>query len=103
MVGGAGVVGLVIGGVFGLVSKSTYNSAFQNECGNNPNTCTNQGAQDGQTAHSQATISTVGFIAGAALLAGGALLYFTAPTGSSMGVAPTVGTTGGGLSVAGAW
>jgi len=103
VVGGAGVVGLVLGGVFGLVSKSTYNNAIQNECGNNPNTCSTQGAQDGQSAHSQATISTVGFIAGAALLGGGAVLYFTAPKGSSVGVAPTVGTAGGGLSVVGAW
>jgi hypothetical protein len=103
VVGGAGVVGLVVGGVFGLVSKSTYNNAFQNECGSNPNACSQQGAQDGQTAHSQATISTVGFIAGGVLLAGGAVLYFTAPKGGSVGVAPTVGTTGGGLSVTGAW
>ena len=103
VVGGAGVVGLVIGGVFGLVSKGTYNHAFQNECGGNPNGCSTQGAQDGQTAHSQATISTVGFIAGAALLGGGAVLYFTAPRGRSVAVAPTVGTAGGGLSVVGAW
>ena len=103
VVGGAGVAGLVIGGVFGLVSKSTYNNAFTNECGGNPNTCSTQGAQDGSTAHSQATISTVGFIAGAALLAGGAVLYFTAPKGTSIGVAPTVGTAGGGLNVVGAW
>ena len=103
VVGGAGVVGLVIGGVFGLVSKSTYNNAFQNECGSNPNGCSTQGAQDGQTAHSQATVSTVGFVAGAALLGGGAVLYFTAPKGNSVAVAPTVGASGGGLSVIGAW
>jgi hypothetical protein len=103
VVGGAGVVGVVIGGVFGLVAKSTYNNAFQNECGNKSNGCSSQGANDGQTAFSQATVSTVGFIAGAALLAGGAVLYFTAPRGGTVAIAPTVGTTGGGLSVAGAW
>jgi hypothetical protein len=101
--GGAGVVGLVLGGVFGLVSKGTYNNALQNECGGNPNACSTQGAQDGQTAHSQATISTVGFIAGGALLAGGAVLYFTSPKGSAVAVAPTVGTAGGGLNVTGGW
>jgi hypothetical protein len=103
VLGGAGVVGLVIGGVFGLVSKGTYNNALQNECRGDPNGCTTQGAQDGQTAHSQATISTVGFIAGSALIAGGAALYFTAPKGGGVAVAPTVGTSGGGLSVTGAW
>ncbi len=103
VVGGAGVVGLVIGGVFGVVSKSTYNNAFQNECGSNPNACSQQGAQDGQTAHSQATTSTVGFTAGGALLAGGAVLYFTAPKGGTVAVAPTMGAAGAGLSVVGAW
>jgi serine/threonine-protein kinase len=103
VVGGAGVVGLVIGGVFGIVSKSTYNNAFQNECGSNTNGCSSKGAQDGQTAFSQATISTVGFVTGAALLAGGAVIYFTAPKGTGVAVAPTVGTAGGGLSVIGAW
>ena len=103
IVGGAGVVGLVIGGVFGVVSKSTYNNAFQNECGSKPNACSSQGAQDGQNAFSQATISTVGFVAGAILLAGGGVIYFTAPKGGGVAVAPTVGTAGGGLSVLGAW
>jgi hypothetical protein len=103
VVGGTGVVGVVIGGVFGLVSKSTYNNAFTSECGSKPTGCSTQGAQDGQTAFSQATISTVGFIAGGVLLAGGAVLYFTAPKGGSVAVAPTVGSGGGGLSVLGAW
>jgi hypothetical protein len=103
VVGGAGIVGLVLGSVFGLVSKSTYDNAFQNECGSNPRTCSTQGGQDGQSAHSQATISTVGFIAGGVLLAGGAVLYLTAPTGGSVTVAPTVGTSGGGLNVVGVW
>ena len=44
---------------------------------------------DGNTAHSQATVSTVAFIAGGALLATGALLVFTAPRGVT--VSPTVG------------
>jgi serine/threonine-protein kinase len=103
VVGGAGVVGVVIGGVFGLISKSTYNNAFQNECGSKPSGCSTQGAQDGQSAFSQAIISTVGFVAGAALLAGGAVIYFTAPKGGGVAVTPTVGTAGGGLSVVGAW
>ncbi len=103
VVGGAGVMGLVIGGVFGLVSKSTYNNAFQNECSSKPNGCSSQGAQDGQTAFSQATISTVGFVTGTALLAGGAVLYFTAPKGGSVAVSPTVGTNGGGFSLLAVW
>lgn len=100
--GGAGVVGLVVGSVFGLVSKSTYDNAFH-ECHDNPNACSPQGAQDGQTAHTQATISTVGFIAGGALLAGGAVLYFTAPKAGAVEIAPSVGSKDAGLTVRGIW
>jgi len=101
--GGAGVVGLVVGGIFGLVSKSTYDHALQSECGNNPSNCSTQGAQDGQTAHSQATISTVGFVAGTVLLGGGLALYLTAPKAGAVAVSPTIGTSTAGLSVRGAW
>lgn len=99
---GAGFAGLVVGGIFGMVSKSTYDNALQNECGGGPNTCSTQGASDGQTAHSQAMVSTVAFVAGGVLLAGGAALYFTAPTGK-VAVAPTVGRGEAGLGLSGAW
>lgn len=103
VVGGAGVVGLVVGGVFGLVSKSTYDNAFTNECKGTRNGCTSQGAQDGQTAHDQAMLSTIGFVAGGLLLAGGAVLYFTAPKGDAVGIAPAVGSNAAGLTVSGPW
>lgn len=102
-VGAAGVVGLVVGSVFGLVSKSTYDHALRSECGGNPDACSTQGAQDGQTAHGQAMVSTVGFIAGGVLLAAGAVLYFTAPSGRAIGVAPAVGWNAAGLTVGGPW
>jgi hypothetical protein len=102
--GGAGVVGLVVGSIFGLVSKSTYDGAVKH-CGNGsngPNVCDPTGYNDGQTAHSQATVSTVAFIVGPALLAGGAYLYFTAPK-AEVAVAPTVGSGGATLSLRGRW
>ncbi len=98
--GGAGIIGVLVGSVFSLVSKSTYDHALSSECGNNASACSTQGAQDGQTAHGQATVSTIGFVAGLALLGGGATLYFTAPHGLSVG--PTVGSRAG-LQVRGAW
>jgi len=101
VLGGAGVVSVVIGSILGLVSKSTYDHAFSSECGSNANTCSAQGAQDGQTAHGQATASTASFVAGLALLGGGAALYFTAPHGLSVGT--TVGSDGAALQVRGAW
>jgi hypothetical protein len=98
--GSIGLVGLVAGTVFGVLSKSTYDHALQSECGNNPAECSAQGTTDGQTAYTEATVSTLGFIAGGALLAVGAIVYFTAPRSPlPLRVTPTVGSGGGGLRV----
>jgi hypothetical protein len=82
-VGAAGVVGLGLGAIFGVVASSKWSSA-QKECGS-PASCPNyaQGVSDHDSASSAATMSTIGFIAGGALLAGGAALFFTAPSDSS--------------------
>jgi hypothetical protein len=100
--GGAGIVGLVVGSVFGLVSKSTYTSALASDCNNDANRCNGTGVSEGETAHTQALISTVAFIVGPALLAGGAYLYFTAPR-AEVAVTPTVGNGGASLSLRGRW
>jgi hypothetical protein len=102
-VAGAGAVGLAIGTVFGLVAKGTYDGAVSNYCKAGPSSCTQPGVTGGRSAHDQATASTVAFVAGGALLAGGGLLYLTAPRGARVGVAPVVGSRGAGLSVSGAW
>jgi hypothetical protein len=103
VVGGVGVAGVVVGGVFGILSKGTYDNALKNECrNNNPNACNPSGISDGKTAHSQATVSTVAFIAGGALVAGGAVLYFSAPRGA-VTVSPTVGLRSAGVGVSGSF
>ncbi|MGH7298637.1 MAG: hypothetical protein ACRELB_27095 [Polyangiaceae bacterium] len=103
VLGSAGVVGLAVGSVMGLVSKSSYDHALQTECGNNPNGgCSRQGIADGKSAHGQAAASTVAFFAGGALLGAGAVLYFTAPT-ASVSVGTTIGTERTGLAIAGVW
>jgi hypothetical protein len=101
--GAAGIAGIIVGAVFGVVAKSTYDNAVKSECGGDPNRCTSQGAQDGRAAHSQATVSTVAFIGGGALLAGGAALYLTAPKSGDVSVSPTVGSGGAGLALHGRW
>jgi hypothetical protein len=101
--GAAGIAGIIIGAVFAVVAKSTYDNAVQSECGGDPNRCSAQGAQDGRTAHSQATVSTVAFAGGAALVAGGAALYFTAPSSGDVSVGPAVGSGGAGLALHGRW
>jgi hypothetical protein len=97
--GGAGLAGIAVGTIFGFLSKSTYNDA-RAHCPAGPASCDDQGVAGGKTAHAQATVATIGFIAGSALVVAGAALYFTAPTGARVVIAPTVGS---GVGVAGAW
>ncbi len=101
--GAGGAVGIVVGTIFGLVAKSTYDHALHDECGGDTTHCTVQGARDGETAHSQAAVATVGFVAGAALLAAGVACYFSAPHENSVAVAATVSNGGGGLALRGRW
>jgi hypothetical protein len=100
VIGGVGVAGVVAGGVFGIVAKSTYDTAFA-KCMNGASDCPN-GVSGGKSAHTQAAVSTIAFIAGGALLGGGALLYFTAPR-AGVTVTPTVGTRSAGVGVGGTW
>jgi hypothetical protein len=70
--------------------------------------CTDPSANDpNDSAKSFATISTIGFIAGGALVAAGAFLVLTAPSSSkpttSLRVSPTLGARDASLSVAGAF
>ena len=62
-----------------------------------------QGVADVQSGFDQATIATVGFIAGGVLLAGGAALYLTAPRAGEVAIAPSLGDRSAGLSMRGAW
>ena len=74
---GVGVVSVGLGSVFGIVAGNKWSDA-KSQCGN--------GCGPGSTAYdsrssakTDATISTVGFIAGGLMLAGGATLFFLAP------------------------
>lgn len=71
-VGVVGVVGVAVGGIFGL--KTMGSGCNDDGVGNN---CTRA---DRDSASSDGSLSTIGLIAGGALLAGAAVLYFTAPS-----------------------
>jgi hypothetical protein len=87
--GGASVVALGVGTVFGILAASKW-SAAKSACGGAGNCPSySQAAGDHDAAASDGTISTVGVLAGAALLATGAALFFTAP--HSTEAATTVG------------
>jgi tetratricopeptide (TPR) repeat protein len=78
VVGGVGVVGLGLGSVLGLMAIDKNNQALNLGC--EGDVCPpGQGASLSDAAMTDATLSTVFFIAGGALLATGAVVYFTAP------------------------
>jgi hypothetical protein len=95
VVGGVGVAGLAVGTVFGLRSKSLHDDAQA--------TCVNGGCTDDNgvnlmtEARAAGNVSTVAFLIGAAGVAVGATLWFTAPRGVQVGVG--YGT----MQIAGSW
>jgi hypothetical protein len=105
VVGGAGVLGLGIGAVGGLLAIGDKNSAH---CNSN-NVCTDGGPL--KDASGAATLADVGFVAGGLLLAGGVALIVLGPDGPKEGgasgagvkVVPSVSSGGGGLLMAGTW
>jgi serine/threonine-protein kinase len=75
---GVGVVGLGLGTFFGVQASGNWSDA-KKECDDALYNCGKKGLDLKQTASSQATLSTVSFIAGGALVGLGAVLFFTAP------------------------
>ena len=100
--GGVGLAGLAVGAVMAFVAKETYDGALAH-CPNGPNSCDAKGVQGGTSAHGQAAASTTAFAAGGILLAGGVVLYLTAPAVGAVALAPAMGPTGAGVSLSGAW
>lgn len=106
--GGAGVAGLAVGGVFGFVAKG-HNDDAAGHCAGS--LCDAAGIASLDQARSAATVSTVGFIAGGALLAGGVVLWLTAPSaapnaapaGKGLLLAPDAARSFAGLTLRGAW
>ncbi|MCL2448332.1 MAG: hypothetical protein FWD17_05245 [Polyangiaceae bacterium] len=103
VVGALGVAGLVLGGVAGLEANAKYHDALS-ACGGGTR-CPpgSDGPALRSSAGTWATISTASFIGGGVLLAGGAVLWLTAPNGhaaaATMGLAPA--DQGTGLSLVG--
>lgn len=87
---GAGVVGVGVGSVFGIMSMKNH-STVESECrAPEYKLCSAAGVDAGESAIRNGNVSTVGFIAGGVLLAGGAVLWFTAPKGN-VAITPAVG------------
>ncbi len=78
IVGGVGLVGLAVGTVFGISARSTYEDSDAH-C-TDDNVCFDEGLELRNDAKKKAAFATVGFGVGIAGLAGGAILWFAAPS-----------------------
>ena len=101
---GVGGVGLGLGAVFGLLAKSALDKSNSGPCDATDH-CTQAGLSDRQDASNKATLSTVFFIAGGVIGAGGVVVYLVAPhaasTAGAVTVAPAPMVGGGGALLSG--
>jgi hypothetical protein len=106
VLGGAGVVGVIVGSVMGAMSFSAWSSS-QSECGGASCTDRTKALSDHNSALSNATVSDVGFIAGGVLVATGVVVFLTAPSApgspprTGLQLVPTPVRGGGGVSLEG--
>jgi hypothetical protein len=103
---GLGVVGVGLGTAFGLAAESKFKQSDSEKGGCIANMCGQPGLNTRATGLTFATLSTVGFVVGGLGLAGGIVLYFTAPKATAtttMGIVPSVGPHDGALLLRGAF
>jgi hypothetical protein len=94
VIGGAGVIGVVTGGVLGLVAKSKYDNAHA-QCTDGARGCPASAVSDSDSAYGLATGGTVVFVVGAAAALGGAaLVLFSPPADAKTGSAPPAKSNG---------
>ena len=108
VLGAVGVVGVGVGAITGAAASSRWSKA-QSECSSSTCGSTNyaDAVSDQKGAQSAATLSTLGFVAGGALLAAGVVVFITAPKGegasTGLRVTPTLGPGGGAMTLRGAF
>jgi hypothetical protein len=98
---GAGVVALAVGTIFALQARSKWDDAKALGCDDNGTCKTQPGVDLVNDAGSKATVGTIGFVAGAALIAGGAALWFLTPSSEEVKrtVTPSVSIGPGGAHI----
>ena len=115
---GAGAVAVGIAGIATLRARSDYQHALAGYCGGATDMCDATGLSRTHSARHRANIATAVTVIGAAAVAGGLVVYFTAPgtaSGASPGgerrdraahalyLAPALGGDGGGVVLGGAF
>jgi hypothetical protein len=107
--GGAGVIGLGLGTVFGLQASAKFSDSKKDPTGAGCDAndfCGPTGKQARGDAQGAATVSTIGFVVGGVLLASGIALVIFAPSDAkpaSAKITPMVGANGGGMLLGGAF
>lgn len=100
--GGVGVAGVVLGTAFGLKSKAQHDEG-STACGGGTN-CPDQASIDIlSAARRSGNLSTVAFVAGAAGLAAGTVLWLTAKSPSQNSARPTIGLGLGTVQLRSTW
>jgi hypothetical protein len=105
--GAVGLAGVIAGSITGAMAFSRWSSS-QSECGDAGCTDRAKALSDHDSASTFATVSDAAFIAGGVLVAGGVVLYLTAPrarssssTSGMLRLVPAVGVGGGGMRLEG--
>lgn len=102
--GATGAAAIATGLGFGVAARSRWNSAFDDGlCNEDTNQCTKEGQERTSDARRHALVANVVTGIGVAMVAAGAVLYFTAPKKrrAEVTVAPVAG--GAAVSIGGAW
>ena len=102
-----GLVGLGLGGYFGIVALDR-NSKSKDQCRrDDPSLCNSQGVKLRSDAQSAATVSTIAFAAGGTLLATGFVLWLTAPSNAerkpSLALSTSLAPAGPAVELGGRW
>jgi hypothetical protein len=98
---GVGAAGLVVGAILGLQAISKNSDSNNGHCGasagfTDPNACDLQGQGLRKDAVQAGNLSTVGFAAGGALFAAGAIMWLVAPS-ARVQAAPALGADSAGV------
>lgn len=101
-IGAAGLVGVVVGSIFGAKASGKNSDSLLHCRPDDLTRCDSQGVALREEAYSAATVSTIMFIVGGALAAGGTITFLTAPSGAPK-IQPVVGAGFGGLTLRGSW
>ena len=97
---GAGAVGIGVGAVAGVIAMRSNDDAV-GRCPATDTCADAEGVRLSREASRQATVSTVAFSAGGALLLGGLVAYLIAPRGAGVAAAPRVSESVVGLDLTG--